>query len=151
MYNGYEGGISSNPSAWLQFLHTSVLESIIYQETVISVLLHILFSVLGIFYSPVYHAFHLIMFVFVSESIMNILKAIVKNVKEIVLIFLFAIFIIYIYSIITLIHYYDNFRTDETRGYDVCLNLWSCFLNVLDLGLRIGGGIGESMSVMYST
>jgi hypothetical protein len=31
------------------------------------------------------------------------------------------------------------------------MNLWSCFLNVLNLGLRFGGGIGESMTIMFST
>lgn len=135
----------------MQFIYTSIFKSIIFQETVVSVLLHILFSFLGIFYTPVYHAFHLIMFIFISGSIRTVLYAIVKNIKEMILIFVFAIFIIYIYSIITLIHYHDDFRTDETKGFDVCMNLWSCFLNVLNLGLRFGGGIGESMTIMFST
>lgn len=142
---------SINPSSLFSYVYIRVFKSILFQETIISVLLHVVFSLFGVFYSRVFHALHLLMFIFISKSIQRVLYAIVKNIKEMVLIFVFAVFLIYIYSIITLINYSDGFRTDETRGLDICRTLWGCFFNILDLGLRNGGGIAESMSILYTT
>lgn len=133
------------------YIYTIMVETILLEETIISVLLHVLFSILGIFYSPIFHSMHLLMFVFISKLIRRVFNAVVKNILEMALIFIFAILIIYMYSVITLIYYSDDFRTDETREFDVCQTLWGCFFNVLNLGLRMGGGIASSMTQIYST
>lgn len=142
---------SINSSSIFNYIRVRIFNSILFQETIISVILHCLFGFMGVFYSRLFHSFHLLMFIFISKPIRNVVFAIVKNIKEMVMIFVFAVFIIYIYSMITLIHYSNDFRTDTTRGFDICQNLSSCFLNVLNLGLRNGGGIAESMTQMYTT
>lgn len=110
-----------------------------------------MFSFLGVFYSRMFHACHLLLFVFISKPIWRVITAIFSNTKEMGLIFVFATFIIYVYSVIALAYFYDNFETEETRGFDVCESLFGCFMNILDMGMRMGGGIGERMSLYFST
>lgn len=131
--------------------YIKVLMSILLQETVISVFIHGIFSLLGVIYSPIFHSFHLITFLFISEKIKIVFYSVIQNLKEMILIFVYSLFIVYTYSVIALTHFADDFRTDETRGYDICETLWGCFLNVLDLGLRNGGGIGESMGQFFTS
>jgi len=57
-----------------------------------------------------------------------------------------AIFMIYAYSILT-VHYFRHlFGEDYPSG--ICDSVYSCFLYSVNLGLRNGGGIGDSMALL---
>lgn len=61
--------------------------------------------------------------------------------------------IIYVYAMIVA-EFYKNQFTDEIREYndlqfkvDICETYLSCFMYILNMGLRYGGGIAEVMYI----
>ena len=71
---------------------------------------------------------------------------------------LLGIIIIYIYSCLAFVFAYDSFYRDELnfgilnrRGETLCSSMMHCFLTNINLGMRIGGGIGDFLvSIHYS-
>ena len=72
---------------------------------------------------------------------------------------LLGIIIIYIYSCIAFVFAFDSIYRDEVnfglldrRGESMCSSMMHCFLTTLNLGMRIGGGIGDFLvSIHYSS
>ena len=58
---------------------------------------------------------------------------------------LLAIFVIYTFAMINAIYYRTSF---EEKDQDICKNMLSCIIYVIDFGLRNGGGIADSQSIM---
>ena len=58
---------------------------------------------------------------------------------------MFAMFVIYSYSSLSANYFSDKFDSLDVGTLDVCNSLSSCFMYTMSLGLRNGGGLGDSM------
>lgn len=74
------------------------------------------------------------------------MKSITYRFSQILLTFILAIFIIYAYSVLTITNYRKYFGSDYP--VDICDTLYSCFLYSINLGLRNGGGLGDSFDIL---
>ena len=122
------------------------IETFSSSKPAVSFLLHSVFAFTGIFIDPFYHSLHLMLFVNISSSAMYIIQAITKRLKILVNTLLVALFIVYSYALITANYYSDQFLDKEV---DMCGSLESCFFYTMNLGLRFGGGIAESMKLYH--
>lgn len=59
--------------------------------------------------------------------------------------FILAIFFVYSYSMLSANFYSNKFDSLDIGEIDVCNTLRSCFFYTLNLGLRNGGGLADSM------
>lgn len=106
---------------------------------------HLVAAILAPLIDPWFHTIHLLLFVNISSSAMYILNATTKRFRILCNTFVVAIFMVYSYSILAANYYSDKFDSTDIGEIDVCSTLASCFLYTLNLGLRNGGGVADSM------
>lgn len=63
----------------------------------------------------------------------------------IVMAFIVSCMIVWNFAYLLALNYALEFRDESFSGRDTCQTLLECFLNVIDLGQRNGGGIGDSL------
>lgn len=100
---------------------------------------------IGAIFDPFFHALHLLLFVNISSSAMYILRATTNKFRILINTVVMAIFLVYAYSVLAANYYSDKFDSTDIGDIDVCSTLASCFLYTLNLGLRNGGGLADSM------
>jgi hypothetical protein len=76
---------------------------------------------------------------------MYIFKAMTKHLNQLASTFILAVFLIYSYSTLAANFYSDKFDSMDVGDLDICSSLFSCFLYTMNLGLRNGGGLADSM------
>ena len=106
---------------------------------------HSIFALLGAFVEPFFHTLHLLLWFNISEAAKYILDATTKRINTLFQTLIVTLFLIYSYSALTANHYSDKFNED-LGTLDVCQSLASCFLYSMNIGLRNGGGIADSMT-----
>lgn len=106
---------------------------------------HCIAALLGPLVDPFFHTLHLLLLVNISESALYILKASTHRFKILFNTFVMAIFLVYSYSTLSANYYSNKFDSTDIGDIDVCSTLASCFLYTLNLGLRNGGGLADSM------
>ena len=84
-----------------------------------------------------------------SDALKSILQAVLKNIKQ----FLWALFLL---CFLTLVYTYIAFylfadRMVTSDGTNLCTDAFQCFMSVLNLGLRNGGGIADAMGADNDT
>ena len=52
----------------------------------------------------------------------------------------------YIYTILQFFYFYDIFQPGFFASNKPCLTMYSCYMNVINYGIRMGGGMGEVTS-----
>lgn len=72
-------------------------------------------------------------------------KSVTYRFGQLVTTFVLAVFGVYAYAIIQVVWYRDYFPAD---GLQMCDSVYSCTLYSLNLGIRNGGGISDSMDLM---
>ena len=122
---------------WLY--HTLILE-----KAAMNFLCHCIFSILGIFVDKVFLTLHLLLIININDTIRYVVRSTFEHIDQLLLTLLLAMFMIYSYSMINANYYSDRFDTTDVGDLDVCETLLSCFLYVLNLGLRNGGGVADS-------
>jgi hypothetical protein len=122
--------------------HVGFFQTFLKNKIIINFFMHAVFGLMGPLLNPFFHSLHLLLFINISDSAMYILQASFKRFKLLSNTFLVALFTIYSYSTIAASFYSDKFD-DES---DICKNLASCFFNILNFGLRNGGGVADSMN-----
>lgn len=105
---------------------------------------HLIFALLGVFVSPFFHTLHLLLVINISETAEYVYNASVAHINQLGVTLLLAVFLIYSFSVLNADYYSGHFDNDDI---DICKTLRSCTIYVLNLGLRNGGGIGDSMKL----
>jgi hypothetical protein len=103
--------------------------------------------VLGVFVSPFFHTLHLLLLINISETARYVVNASTAHFNQLMVTLLLAIFLIYSFSVINADYYSGTFDSSAVGSLDVCKTLRSCTLYVVNMGLRNGGGIGDSMEL----
>lgn len=91
--------------------------------------------------------FHLALIVNISETTKYVIKAITKHIDQLLATMTLVIIFIFIFSNFLGQSYGKLFSPEVVSGLSVCSSMKSCFFTVLNLGLRNGGGIAESMLI----
>ena len=105
-------------------------------------------SILGLVIHPIWTSFLMIDF----AVRFDMLKSITKNKNTLGMTMVLILIILFIYSSFGFFFFYDMMYTYEINSYDsttigesLCDNMVECFVSVLNLGLRNGGGIGDAI------
>lgn len=109
-------------------------------------ILHFLFVVLSYTTDPVFFSLHLLLFINISQTAKYVVKSITYRFPQLTMTFILAVFMIYAYSILQVDYFRHQFGADYPPT--MCTTVYSCLLYSLNLGLRNGGGIGDSMDLM---
>ena len=125
----------------------SILGNILLRREVINFYLHALIAGLALIWSPVAHAFHLILIINISSTTKYVLKAVLEHRDQLLATVYLVTIIIYTFSILVGLWLGNNFIPEGVRGLPICRSLWSCYLQILNLGLTRGGGISEAINV----
>jgi len=101
---------------------------------------------LGINHSPLWFSVHLLDIVNKSADLQNVLRAVTENGRSIAMTALFGAIIIYLFAVVGFAVERDIFVLGNFPDEDLpmCTNLFNCFLNALNEGLR-SGDIGSFM------
>ena len=105
-------------------------------------------SIVGLAFHPIWTSFLLIDF----AVRFDMLKSITKNKNTLGMTLILILIILFIYASFGFFFFYDMMYTYEVNSYDsdtigesLCDNMVQCFISVLNLGLRNGGGIGDAV------
>ena len=126
----------------------SFIIDMIFTMDTFSFALHFVFAAIGYFVHQIAYLGGICMFAFFNQTTRNLLKAIASNWLDLfltlVLIFIFA----YIFSILTYYYYFDMFDPAWIGRNTPCITLYACYMNTINFGIRMGGGIGEVLRYM---
>jgi len=95
------------------------------------------FSLAGL-RAPALYAFHLFDMPAKSAQVQNVLKSVTLNGTSILLTALTGLLLIYIYALFGFFFLRSNFPPEMD-----CSSLGYCFVNMINYGIRSGGGIGD--------
>lgn len=115
--------------------------------TLISYILHLLFSLGSIFFSPIFLTMHLIMLVSLSKFTLFIINALMQNLSQLIATLVFMSVLVYIGSFAIALRFSNDFDEQLVGDVSPCETFWSCFVYTLDYGLHLGGGIAEALEV----
>ena len=125
-------------------LKIGIMKTFKESDSAINFFFHSIFVLLAYLIDPVFHTFHLMLIINISETAQYIVRATTAHFNQLFLTFVVAIFLIYSFSVLNANYYSDSFDIEDN---DVCKTLLSCFLTDLNLGLRNGGGVADSMKL----
>lgn len=117
-------------------------------RTFMSFMLHHIFAWVSIFWSPFFASLHLLLLLSFREIIRTVLKSFTQHLGSILYTLIFTCFVIYSLSIIQGNLFYYNMDSKAVGDDPFCPNMIACFLNNLNFGLRMGGGVGETMEAI---
>lgn len=134
-----------DPNSFGSRFKISIFKSILTRGTPVNMTLHILFSMIGVFYSWFILSLNLMLVVNISRTCKFVIKAITLHADQLILTLVMTFFVIYSYTVLLGEHYYDTLDLGDTDP-DLCYNLYTCFVYTMNWGLRNGGGIADSMN-----
>ena len=89
--------------------------------------------------------FHLLIILNLSQTLNSILSAIVSKTKQISITVMFLFIVVLCFTIIGFYLLPEEFEYDDGKS-NYCETYFSCFLFIIDFGLRSGGGIGDVLN-----
>jgi hypothetical protein len=129
------------------------INSIFLQPEVISFFCHGFLGFMGVSISPIFTACNLLMIINISATTKYVLKSVVRHIDQLVSTFSLTIIIIWVFAMIVAEFYVNSFDWDGgvVGSVKICSSYYTCFLYILNLGVRFGGGIAEIMEVGSTT
>ena len=107
-----------------------------------SYMFHFFFTSLGYLNNNWYYTFNLFLISNLSKTISYILESIIKHYEKLLVTLILTILIIYSYTFLMVTYFNDKVKTGD-YGNHVCNNFVNCFLNGINMGVRMGGGISD--------
>ena len=121
-------------------------KNLIQKRYFISYSLHFIFTLIGLISNEFFfYTLNLLLLATLSQVILFIGKAITRNIMKLLITLCVVIIVIFSYSYmayfsLTAEDYGDNFP-------HVCDSFFTCFSNSVNLGLRLGGGLGDAFNI----
>eukprot|EP01017_Pseudomicrothorax_dubius_P030236 TRINITY_DN3754_c0_g1_i4.p1 TRINITY_DN3754_c0_g1~~TRINITY_DN3754_c0_g1_i4.p1 ORF type:complete len:296 (-),score=88.04 TRINITY_DN3754_c0_g1_i4:58-945(-) len=86
-----------------------------------------------------------------SSALQTVIRAISTNIDQLVMTFFLDFTIIYLYSIFSFEFIYDYFflssiAESNDKGENACIDMLQCYLNIINMGMRAGGGIADNLA-----
>lgn len=107
---------------------------------------YLFFSIMALMF-PIFYCLLLLNVIKQNQDLMNILRSVTLNKKQIGLTMILALICIYIFSVMGFVYFsqfYDNYA-ENADFITYCETLYDCFFSTLNIGIRMGGGIGEGI------
>ena len=104
-------------------------------------LTYMLFSLVGLFYSPLFFSVHLLRIVNKNVLLQNVMQSVTLNAPSLLLTALLCTIVVYLFSIIGYVLFPEDFVSED--GDKLCDSIWQCFLFSFTHGVRSGGGLGD--------
>ena len=98
----------------------------------------------------IFVGFHLLLIINLVDTMKNVLRSITTHADQLAQTFIFAFLLLFFIAMITAINYADMFD-DGVVGpayKDLCPNMVSCWLQTIDIGMRLGGSLGDAQKLM---
>lgn len=108
-------------------------------------LLHILFSFMGMVHNPVWVTLQLILMVNISQTAKDVARSVSQHAGQLITTFVLALCFIFIFAAVLLVNFQSEFAEDYTTL--VCDRLVYCFIDAVNYGFRMGGGLGDLQAV----
>ena len=131
-----------------------ILKHMLFSSYFVYFTMNIVWATLGITISPIFNSLLLLDIIDRSVILQNVIKSITINSPQLVMTGILGVIVMFIYS---MIGYYgsNNFRNNmifsNQVGWDNSENLYlcdtpiHCFMFVVNIGLRSGGGVGDNV------
>lgn len=101
---------------------------------ILHIALQLCFSSLGLFASPLFYAWSLVLFVDLFKPTRFIMKALYQNLSMLIFTLIFMVIIILASSFSVATNFSDQFDGDGVAEYKVCDSFFRCFIYTLNLG-----------------
>lgn len=134
----------------LKFFYLILYKSILMENNFQTFFFHFLFPILGLLISPVFFTLLLLPIIYISDLLYGIIKSFVENLQKLFFTFIIIIIFINLFSYYLGQNFRNQFKGEATDGSIFCDTYFRCFLNVINAGLRPGGGIGDQLSLERS-
>ena len=121
----------------------ALISSFIQQAFPMNYTLHIIFTILGMELTIFAMALNLLLIVNISKTTKFVLTSITLHWDQLVQTLILAFFVIYAYSMVLGSTLREQINPDLNAP---CATLIECFFFTINLGLRNGGGVAESLS-----
>ena len=107
------------------------------------------FTAIGFFLSdPFFYTLNLFLITNQFKTVNYIRKSITKHYGKLALVFMITVFVILSYTFILFFAFTGSINDDFT---EVCKTFSTCFLNSINHGLRLGGGISDVLDLVGKT
>lgn len=115
-------------------------------------------SFLGFYSNELFYSFHLLDVIPRFPTLQAVCKAVTANYKQLYMTFILILVVMYIYTTVqffymmeTVYDYNINANDSQLIGENRCDSMLQCFMTFVNLGLLLGGGIGDySEQIHYS-
>lgn len=144
-----EEATSPEPLRKRNLLKIYLLKCLVFHPRFNSFMLLFIFTILGIFVNRVFYTLNLLLLTNLSKPINYIMRSIINHYDKLLVTLVLTILVIFCYSFILLTNYTGSIDDDE-YGLSVCETFVSCFINSVNLGLRLDGGIGNTLKLVTS-
>jgi hypothetical protein len=118
-------------------------------DAAVNFLCHLLFAIFHLVFNPLFSSFHLLLVINISSTAKYVAKASTVHLNQLMITLVLAVFLIYSFSTLNAEYFSGAFDSEGVNDIDICKNMRTCLLYILNLGLRNGGGIADSHT-MYS-
>ncbi|EAR94170.2 cation channel family protein (macronuclear) [Tetrahymena thermophila SB210] len=103
-------------------------------------------TVLGFFFDNIVYSIQLLDIINQFPSLKNVTRAVQLNANQLLKTLLLGIIVIFIFSVVGYTFAVDSFFSEEIgHGENMCSNLFQCFIDTLNYGLRTDGGISNTL------
>jgi hypothetical protein len=119
------------------------VKSMVLSADILCLCLYFVFAALGWWIHPILYVGAVCMFAFFNQTAKNLLSTISSNWLDIMLTLLMIFITAYIYSILQYYYLFEDFGTDNFGQSKPCISLYTCYMAVINYGIRMGGGLGE--------
>lgn len=142
--------LSADPLTHKEIFQTVMGKSLIFHRRFGTFFLQCIFSLLGLYVNYVFFTINVLILANIFKPIKYIMRSIINHYDKLLVTLILTILVIFSYSFIILDQYLGSIKEDEF-GESVCDNFVACFINSVNLGLRLDGGIGDALATMVNT
>lgn len=126
----------------------TLYQSIMIQSHFQSFFFQFLFTLLGLFISPIFYTLTLLLIMHLSKLIMGIFESFIENLGKLVSTLILILLLINCFSYLLAENFRNNFSGDVgDQSQIICDTYFRCLINSINLGLRGGGGVSDYLNL----
>lgn len=149
-YNASHSDSHHKQQATTHSFKQKYLNNLIFHEELRDFILILFLGLIALSNEKFYflYGFQLISILNLSTTLKSIISAINSKMKQLALTVMFLIIVVYCFSIVGFFFLPKEFDEDGEDGESInfCETFFSCFIFIMDYGIRNGGGIGDVLN-----
>ena len=134
--------------SFFRTMYMIIVQTVFFNPSVINFYVHLIIGFIGIFWTPTFDPAHLFIITTIDNRTKFVIDAVIQHIQELMMTILFTLFIQLQISTVTQEFYYDRWDGGILGENTVpCKDLFNCWIYTINMGLRLGGGIGDAMLI----